>query len=109
MFRTKQQRKKLYTSCPIARAADIMGDTWSLLIIHNLFSGSKRFGDFETLLTGISTRTLAKKLRFLEEKNIIRRKKCVEKPSHIEYCLTSKGKECNKIISTMSRYSQKYL
>jgi DNA-binding HxlR family transcriptional regulator len=109
MFRTEEQQKNLCTNCPLARVADVIGDTWSLLIIRDLFTGAKRFGELETSLAGVSSRTLTKKLKFLEERKIISRKKHSEKPPRVEYTLTKSGQKFQKIIDDMRVYGEKYL
>lgn len=109
MFRTPQQLKKNCRGCALARTADITGDTWSLLIIRDLMSGSKRFGDLESSLAGVSSRTLVKKLKFLEDHSIICRKQFREMPPRVEYGLTKNGKELNGIIEAMRKYGEKYL
>lgn len=95
--------------CPIAKVANLIGDKWTLLIIRDLLSGSKRFGDLETSLEGISTRTLAKKLKELEVEGFTKRKEYKSTPPKVEYSLTSKGKELHTISDAMKKYGAKYL
>ncbi len=109
MFRGFRQKEKNCKSCPIARVADVVGDSWSILIIRDLLSGTKRFGDLESSLVGISSRTLTKKLLFLEEEKIISREEFQEKPPRVQYSLTKKGKELHTIVEAMRKYGQKYL
>lgn len=109
MLRTKKQEKQICNKCPLAKTANILGDTFTLLIIRDLLSGSKRFGDLETSLSGVSSRTITKKLQFLESKNIIKRRAFNEKPPRVEYTLTKNGRALHKIIETMQVYGKKYL
>jgi DNA-binding HxlR family transcriptional regulator len=109
MFRTKEQRKELCTSCPVAKVANLIGDTWSLLIIRDLENGARRFGELESSLSGVSSRTLTKKLQFLEENKIVERKEYSEKPPRVEYALTANGKKFHEIIDAMRTYGEKYL
>ncbi len=109
MLRTKEQRKKLCTGCPMARAADIIGDTCSLLIIRDLLGGSRRFGDLTESLEGVSTRTLASKLKYLEKSGFLTRTAFTEKPPRVEYSLTKKGRALRGIISSMRAYGEKFL
>ena len=105
---TKAQQKKLCAACPIARAADLIGDSWSLLIVRDLLKGPRRFNDLLSSLEGISTRTLTKKLQFMEKNNIALREKFSEKPPRVEYSLTSKGRAFKTIITSMRKYGEKY-
>jgi DNA-binding HxlR family transcriptional regulator len=109
MFHTREQKKKICTECPFAKTADLVGDSVILIILRELFSGPHRFGELESALHGVSTRTLSEKLRMLEEKDIIRRKEIVGKPPRVDYSLTKKGKGLHDIYSAMRVYGEKYL
>lgn len=108
MLRTKAQEDILCKTCPLAKTANLVGDSCVLLIVRDLLSGPKRFSALETSLLGISTRTLTKKLKLLEEKGIV--KKISKKESlHAEYTLTKKGLGLNDITTAMRAYGKKYL
>src|SRR5919206_332108 len=77
--------------CPIARAARLLGDTWTLLIIYNLAAGPRRFSDLEKA-TGMSPRVLAGRLRELEGQHMLTRTQYPEIPPRVEYALTEKGR-----------------
>jgi DNA-binding HxlR family transcriptional regulator len=102
MLRTKKQEKDICSDCPMAKAANLMGDTCTLLIIRDLLSEPKRFVDIESSLSGVSSRTVTKKLQLLEQKSLI-------KKDSFGYSLTQKGKALNKIIDSMRTYGEKYL
>jgi len=102
MLRTPAQRKALCPECPVARVADLVGDTQSILIIRDLLAGSKRFGELAESLK-MSTRTLTLKLRGLEKCGFIRRS------PDLAYVLTKKGRALKTIIGSMRRYGEKYL
>lgn len=110
MLRTQKQVKKICKTCPIAKTADLVGDSYTLLIIRDLLGGSKRFSDFEKSLYGISSRTLTLKLKILIEKGIIERHEELNaKPPKVEYSLTKKGKGLEILINQMTTYGDKYL
>lgn len=92
--------------CPVANMAKIMGDVCTILIIRDLLERPKRFSDLHASLVGISTRTLTKKLKFLEEMCIIEKQNLNEKPPRTEYALTKKGKDFRKIINEMRKYGE---
>lgn len=108
MFRTKKQQKTLGT-CPIARTADMIGDSAILVIIRDLLSGPKRFSDLEVSLAGVSTKTLTSKLKVLEACDIVERKVFKEKPPRVEYALTKKGKELRVITEALRKYGETHL
>ncbi len=109
MFRTEEQKKKLCSGCPIARVANIMGDSNTMLIIRDLLGGPKRFGGLETSLSGVSSRTLTKKLVELVLNGIVKRKEFKEKPPRVLYSLTKKGLGLHGIAKAMMKYGEKYL
>ena len=109
MFRTKAQQKKICTGCPIAKASNLVGDSIILIIVRELLKGSKRFGELHELLGGVSTRTLTEKLKKLEESKIVLRVEFKQKPPHVEYSLTVKGKGLKKVVDALSDYGEKFL
>mgnify|MGYP003419074131 CR=1 FL=1 len=89
--------------CPITKVATLLSDTWTMLIMHFLIEGPKRFCDLEKSLTGISTRTLTLKLKkLLEDKMIIKTKDG-------SYSATNKGKGLKLIEDSMRKYEKKYM
>jgi len=102
MLRTARQRKELCKECPVARVADLLGDSCSLLIVRDLMEKPRRFGDLQESLSGISTRTLTNKLRQLEADALI-------KKSGFRYTMTKKGAALEEILDAMRAYGKKYL
>jgi len=95
--------------CPIARVADIVGDYCTVLVVRDLMGGTKRFKDLQRSLGGVSTRTLVKKLKILEDHGMIRRDEYKEKPPRVEYSLTEKGRRLGSITRAMKAYGERYL
>ncbi len=91
------------TTCPITRTAELLSDTWTILIMRALTEGPKRFNELDRWLEGISTRTLTRKLQTLKKEGMLTRS-----PEGV-YTLTDKGKGIRIIEAAMIRYSQKYL
>lgn len=108
MLRTKSQRRKLCPSCPVARVADLFGDSCSLLIMRDLIEKPRRFGELEDSLGGMSPRTLTKNLRRLEKDGLIARRR-FRKPLRYHYELTKKGTAFQDVVEAMRRYGKKYL
>ncbi len=109
MLRTARQRKILCRSCPVAQVADLVGDSVSLLIMRDLLVKSRRFGDFELSLQGISTRTLTKKLRMLEKEGLISRANGKKHIPRTDYRLTPKGAALRPVVDAMRAYGKKHL
>jgi len=102
MLRTASQRKELCKECPVARVADLLGDSCSLLIVRDLMESPRRFGELQDSLSGISTRTLTLKLRRLEKESLIQKK-------GLQYVMTKKGAALNDVVDAMRAYGKKYL
>jgi DNA-binding HxlR family transcriptional regulator len=69
----------------------------------------RRFGELETSLAGISSRTLCNKLRALEDEGLISRKEYKTHPPKVEYKLTRKGEAFSGVVAAMRAYGKKYL
>ncbi len=95
--------KNTQTTCPVTKTAQLLSDTWTMLIMHTLLSGPKRFCEIERALEGISTRTLTLKLKKLEEEHMV--KKSIDG----SYTATKKGAGLQSVERAMRRYGEKYL
>lgn len=109
MLRTAKQRKEICKTCPVAKTADLLGDSFSILIVRDLLVQPRRFGELEASLAGVSTRTLSNKLKMLEEEKLITRKEHKTHPPKVEYCLTRKGEAFHGVVDAMRAYGKKYL
>lgn len=88
----------------IAAAAEIVGHKWTALILHELGDGPRRFRDLEHACEGISTRTLAERLKDLEHADVVVRRSYPESPPRVEYELTAKGEALLPIVDEMRRF-----
>jgi DNA-binding HxlR family transcriptional regulator len=95
--------------CPIARTAELLGDTWTLLIVRDLMSGSKRFGQLQESLGHVSPKTLSHRLKVLEQADLLTRTAFSEIPPRVEYTLTEKGEALSGIIEAMAAFGERYL
>ncbi len=95
--------KSTGVKCPITKVAILLSDTWTMLIMHFLIDGPKRFCELEKNLAGISTRTLTLKLKKLIDEDMIMKTK------DGSYAVTKKGKGLELIENSMRRYEKKYM
>ena len=96
-------------TCSVAGAAEIVGSKWTVLIIHDLSEGPRRFTELERSCAGISPRTLAERLRWLEAEEIVARQSYPESPPRVEYALTSKGRALLPVVHEMRRFGHEWL
>jgi DNA-binding HxlR family transcriptional regulator len=92
-------------TCPVARAIDIVGDKWSLLIIRDAFDGVRRFSQFQRSL-GIAKNILAARLRDLVQAGILRTSPAAGGSAYQEYVLTGKGEDLFSLIISLRQWGQ---
>ena len=93
----------------VAASADIIGAKWTALLIYDLAAGARRFRELEHTCAGISSRTLAERLRALERAGIVRRYSYPESPPRVEYELTDKGRDLLPVIDAMTAFGRSWL
>lgn len=84
-------RRNYNQNCPIARGLDVLGERWTLLILRELFGGSRRYGDLRAELPGIATNLLADRLRELEEAGLVDRTELPAPIARTVYTLSEVG------------------
>ena len=84
--------KKELSACPVETTLTMISDKWKVLILRDLLTGTKRFGELKKSLTGVSQKVLTSQLREMEENGLVERKAYPEVPPRVEYRLTNEGK-----------------
>ena len=87
--------------CPVAKATEVIGEKWTVLVLRELLLGTTRFNDFQRAISRMSPTLLAKRLRHLEECGIVIRKKLSGQKGY-EYRLTAAGKELGPLIEVLA-------
>ncbi|HEY1841276.1 MAG TPA: helix-turn-helix domain-containing protein [Mycobacterium sp.] len=90
--------------CGLARALDVVGDRWNLLIVRELLIGPARYGELRDGLSGIATNLLTDRLRDLETAGVIERR-LSDDANAITYALTPWGEELREPINALIRWS----
>ena len=106
MVKTHSQ-KSSHTStalCPVAKVANLLSDSWTMLIIRDLLNSPARFCELERSLSGVSSRTLTLKLKKLADEGIVLK----DDATHY-YSITDQGKNLGKVIDAMHGYGKKWL
>ena len=93
--------------CPIARALDVIGDWWSLLIIRDALVGRRRFGEFQKSL-GLAKNILAQRLRKLVDEGILATAPASDGSAYQEYVLTRKGRAIHPILIALRQWSEEF-
>ena len=93
--------------CPVARAAEIVADRWTPLILRELLAGSSHFNDIERGLPGISRSLLAGRLRLLEDSGVLVRRRGPQR-NISEYELTEAGRDLKQVIDRLGAWGVRW-
>jgi DNA-binding HxlR family transcriptional regulator len=94
-------------SCGIARALDLVGERWSLLVVRELVLGAKRFTDLRAGLPNLSADVLSQRLDELADAGIVRRHKLPPPAGSWVYELTERGQELEPVILALGRWGSR--
>jgi DNA-binding HxlR family transcriptional regulator len=95
-------------TCSIARALEIVGERWTLLILRDAFLGVRRFDDFQRSL-GIARNVLNARLHRLVDAGLLERRRYQERPERFEYRLTEMGRDLWPSIVALMQWGDKHL
>jgi DNA-binding HxlR family transcriptional regulator len=95
--------------CGLARAADVVGERWGLLIVRDLLVRDQRFGDLKRGLPKIPTNILTNRLKTLEEAGVVERKLLPTPRNTVVYSLTEYGRGLEDIVLALGRWGAKLL
>ena len=90
--------------CGIARALDLVGERWALLVVRELMLGPKRFTDLRAGLPQLSPDVLAQRLRELEQAGVVSRRKLAPPAGARVYELTERGRELEAVVIQLGRW-----
>jgi DNA-binding HxlR family transcriptional regulator len=99
------------TACPVEVTINLIGSKWKVLLMRELFEGTKRFGALfrSEGLAGISQKMLTQQLRQMEEDGVVARTVYPEVPSRVEYSLTGLGRSLKPILDAMDQWGSNYI
>ena len=114
MILSESEQKIFEVTCPtvecsVEKTLNLIGGKWGFLILKNLFSGGKRFGELRKLLHNINAKSLTNNLRLLEDSGLINRMVYATVPVTVEYSLTEKGEGLKEIIMEMYLWGEKWV
>lgn len=100
--------KSQLPACPVETTLMLIGDKWKVLILRDLRSGTKRFGELKKSVTGISQKVLTSNLRDMEENGLLTREVFAEVPPRVEYTMTELGLSMCPILDAMAQWGTNY-
>lgn len=101
-----RQKSLADSPCPVARATDIVGDRWALLIVRDAFDGVRRFGDFRTSL-GVASNILSDRLKMLVDAGVFDVVPASDGTAYQEYVLTKKGEGLFPVIVMLRQWGRR--
>lgn len=100
------QKKELHP-CPVGLFLQLVGNKWKILIIRDLLTGTKRFGQLRKSV-GCSQKVLTDNLRDLEDDGLLIRQVYAEVPPRVEYTLSQTGYSLREVLGTIARWGENY-
>ena len=95
-------------ACPVETTLTLIGDKWKVLILRDLLTGTKRFGELKKSIANVSQKVLTAQLRAMEENGLLTRTVYAEVPPRVEYTLTDLGKSLKPILDAMWNWGEEY-
>ena len=105
---SEQKNTKELPACPVETTLTLIGDKWKVLILRDLLTGTKRFGELKRSVGNVSQKVLTAQLRDMEESGLLTRKVYAEVPPRVEYSLTELGHSLRPILDAMSSWGENY-
>ena len=93
---------------PDARALDVVGDKWTLLIVRDLAAGPRRFVELQRVLPGISTEQLRSRLNRMVADGLLTRQRYREVPPRVDYELTDRARELLPVVGELARWGYQW-
>jgi DNA-binding HxlR family transcriptional regulator len=93
---------------PDARALDLVGDKWTLLIVRDLAGGPRRFVELQRVLPGISTEQLRSRLNRMVADGLLTRQRYREVPPRVDYELTERARDLLPVIGELARWGYRW-
>ncbi|WP_423215653.1 winged helix-turn-helix transcriptional regulator [Streptococcus equinus] len=100
--------KKELPECPVETTLTLVSNKWVVLILRDLFTGTKRFGELKKSLAPISQKVLTQQLRAMESNGVVHREVYAEVPPRVEYSLTDLGLSLKPIVMSMHDWGNWY-
>ena len=101
-------KQNLFPACPVETTLKLIGDKWKVLILRDLFLGTKRFSELKRSLAGVSQKVLTAQLRGMEEAGLVSRAVYPEVPPRVEYSLTARGRSLRPVIESMWNWGRAF-
>jgi DNA-binding HxlR family transcriptional regulator len=101
--------KRYNQRCPVAKALELVGDRWTLLVVRDLLDGTRRFQDLLASLPGIAPNILSDRLKLMEQHELVTRRFYSDHPPRAEYALSDKGRELGMVVGALAAWGSRHV
>jgi DNA-binding HxlR family transcriptional regulator len=95
-------------ACPVETTLSLIGDKWKVLVLRDLITGTKRFGELKKSIGTVSQKVLTAQIRDMVENGLVHRKVYAEVPPRMEYSLTELGQSLQPVLDAMRNWGEDY-
>lgn len=95
-------------ACPVETTLTLISDKWKVLILRDLLTGTKRFGELKKSIGGVSQKVLTAQLRQMEDSGLLTRTVYPEVPPRVEYTLTELGLSLKPVLDALQIWGELY-
>jgi DNA-binding HxlR family transcriptional regulator len=95
--------------CSVQTTVALLENKWKLLILRELFGGTRRFTQLSRAIPGISQKMLTQQLRSMEKDELIKRQVFAEIPPRVDYSLTEIGLSLKPVLDAMHKWGEEYI
>ena len=93
---------------PVETTLSLIGDKWKVLVLRDLITGTKRFGELKKSIGTVSQKVLTAQIRDMVENGLVHRKVYAEVPPRMEYSLTELGQSLQPVLDAMRNWGEDY-
>ena len=104
-----RERRSYRQFCGLAKAMDVLGERWTLLIARDLMLGPRRYGDILKGLEGLTTNLLAGRLKEMEAAGIVMKERTAPPSRGYAYALTQAGRELEPVLLALGKWGFRYM
>jgi DNA-binding HxlR family transcriptional regulator len=101
--------KRYGQACPVAKSLELVGDRWTLLLVRDLLTGTRRFQDLAESQKGIAPNILSHRLKLMERHGLVRRELYSEHPPRAQYTLTARGRDLGWVVGALASWGSRHV
>ncbi len=105
---TENKKDRALPACPVETTLTLISNKWKVLILRDLLTGTKRFGELKTCIGHVTQKVLTAQLREMEADGLLTRTVYAEVPPRVEYTLTPLGISLAPVLDAMRDWGEEY-